>query len=286
MSSQTYYFTVLRARPNPVRGESVNVGIAVLDPVGVRLFIKPDLQRLKVFDRNLAALPWDDLRENAWLLFKHFNTVDSQHLALKTMIAPIYADDQLGQFVAENEVDFDAQVTRLLDRLVHRPARDIGVARAKRASAPSKLNTQLRNWFKGAHVFSSNVADISKQRVVANYPVAAKNDLYAEFALKNSVVHVIETLDLRGHDKVNAHVHKETAIKSIVLDQARHSLDKSSRRIAVVSATNYGAMQPVINIVETYANDIITMASAEDRQRLADFVAQSLHSQTALPALV
>lgn len=286
MSSQAYYFTVLRARPNPVRGESVNVGIAVLDPVGVRLFLEPDIQRLKAFDRNLAALQWDDLRENAWLLFKHLDTIDSQHLALKTMIAPIYADERLGQFVADSAIEFDTQVTRLLDRLVRRPVRDTGIARAKRPSAPSKLNAQLRNWFKSAHIFSSNVADISKQRIVANFPVVATNDLYAEFALKNGVVHVIETLDLRGHDKVNAHVHKETAIKSIVLDQAGRALDKKSRRIAVVSASDYAAMRPAINIVNTYADDVITMASSQDKQRLADFIKMSLHSQTSLPALL
>ena len=281
MSTHTYPFAILRARPSALRGESMNVGIVVFVDGGLMARIDANPARLRAFDPDLAALPiWDSLQNDIERLAETTQAMHAQHHLLKTMLSPVRADEQLGEIALDDGEEIESRIDYLMHRLVARTVRTIPIPKQVKVPKQSKLNTQLRQWFRSSKLYSRNVADLSKHRVVPNYPVAANNDLYAEFALMNGVVHVIETLDFRGHDKMSATVHKEAAIKSIVLDQAKRHLDPGSQKIAVVAASDYGAMRPAIGIVSNYADDVITMASSSDRQRLADFIASALHQQS------
>lgn len=287
MSTRSYRFTMLRVRSNLLRGESVNVGIVAFVDGRLVARIDYDRARLMALDPNLVQLPlWESLQADIERIADQVPDPTVQHHMLKTLLTPIYADEQLGEMTLDDEESPADRVEALMARLVVRPRR---VGRdplpARINPRGGKLNAQIRDWFKQARLYSRNMEDLSKNRVVANFPISAANDLYAEFALKNGVVHVIETLDLRGHDKINAHVHKEAAVKAIVLDQARQALEATSQRLAVVSASDYNAMRPAIRLVELYADDVIAMASSQDRQRLADFVATSLHQTHSLPIL-
>lgn len=286
MSTHTYPFAVLRVQPDPVRGESFNIGLVVFVDGKVIASIDENSMRLRALDPDLAALPiWATLQQDIEGLTNGLASVDTQHYLLKSMLAPVYADQKLGEITIGDGESIEDRIEQLMQRLIRRPQRTVHGSRSTRDGRESKLNLYLRDWFKRANIYSRKVTDISNHRVVSGYPIVANNDLYAEFALKNGVVHIIETLDFRGHEKVNATVHKEAALKSIVLDQARHTLDQGSKRIAVIAASDYSAMRPAIGIVTKYADDVIAMSSSQDKQRLADFIAMSLRTQTVLPTL-
>jgi len=283
MSTESYPFALLRVRSDPVRGESFNVGLVVFVHGKILARVDANLARLRAFDPNLAALPiWATLQQDLENIANNLDSIETQHHLLKSLLAPVHADQKLGEIALREGESLEERLEQLMQRLVRRRPRTLSISHQARGGKESKLNALLRDWFKASNIYSRNVADLSNHRVVPNYPIAANNDLYAEFALKNGVVHIIETLDFRGHDKVNAIVHKEAAIKSIVLDQAKRNLDRQSKKIAVIAASDYGAMRPVIGIVSNYADDVITMSSDQDKQRLADFITTSLHAKTAL----
>lgn len=286
MTTQTYPFTLLRLRSSPLRGESMNVGIVAFVDGQLIARINTDRNRLLSFDTNVADLPlWNSLAEDIAAIADQVPDPAVQHHMLKTLLAPVYADEQLGEMTLEDGETAAERVDFLMARLVARPPRTERRPARTHGKASTRLNLQLRDWLKSAKLFSRNVTDLSKKRVVANYPVAASNDLYAEFALMNGAVHIIETLDFRGHDKITMAVQKEAAMKSIVLDQGKRHLDQNSKMIAVIAASDYSAMRPAIGIVTGYADDVIAMASSSDRQRLADFIADSLHLPNQLPLL-
>lgn len=286
MNTRTFPFVILRARPSKVRGESLNIGIIAFVDGKIIARIDADPTRLRAFDPDLAVLPiWVSLQADIEKIADTLLSIESQHHLLKSILDPIFADDKIGQIILDDGEDINDRIESLMMRLVHRPARTLASIRQSKQNKATKLNLELRNWFKTVNVFSRNVSDLSKHRVVPNYPIAANNDIYAEFALKNGDIHVIETLDFRNHDKVTVTVQKEAAIKSIVLDQANRSLGQGSKKFAVIAASDYGAMRPVISLISGYADDVITMASSQDRQRLADFISASLHSQPLLPAM-
>jgi len=260
----------------------MNVGLAVFTPEAVRLFIEPDINRLAALDANLRALPWQDIVENAEDKINELKNDSDRRVFLRMLIAPILVDENSGQIVTDETTTLANTVVSLMEKLVRRP-RIIERLPKRTTENRSKLNAELRSWFRSSKILSSHVDDISRNKVVHGYPIAATKDIYAEFALKNGAIHVIETLDLRGHDKVTLPVQKETAIKSIVLDQAGKSLDKDSIKIAVISASDYRVMRPMINMVTGYADDVITMESTMDKQRLSDFISTALHTASLLP---
>lgn len=281
----SYPYTLLRVRPNTLRGESMNIGLVVFLDRSIIVRVEPDMARLRALDPNLPALPiWHNLAEEIGARITPLPSREMQLMMLRDFFTPIRADERLGSIEVADHVEIEAHIERLMDRLVRRQA---VTERLPRLHVPraSRLNGQLKHWFKSAHILSRNAADLSRSKVVENFPISASHDLYAEFALKNGAVHVVETLDLRHHGKINAFVQKEAAIKAITLDQARQMLGAEGKRIAVIAADDYGAMRPAIGMLSGYADDVVTMASQADRQRFADFIATALHSDTALIAL-
>lgn len=283
----SYPFTVLRVQPDRMRAESVNIGLLVFLPNGkVMARLGIDTYRLRALDSNLARLPiFDNLQEEIETRLNELPSRDMQTMVLRDLFSPVVPDSQLGNIEANNPAELEERLGYLMTRLIKRPTVTLSAQKQPALRKTSKLNGTLRDWFKQAKILSRKADDLPKHKVVANYPISAANDLYAEFALKNGEVHVIETVDLRRHDKMTEAVRKEAAIKSIILDQAKEVFGQGGKRIAVVAADDYAAMRPALGIVTRYADDIVAIESNNDKQRLADFIQQSLHMQETLPTV-
>ncbi len=285
------YEVLVAVSPLP-RGEFLNIGLVVWRSELPEIHAAVTPQRLAALDPNFPRLPvfktlmaGNTMSELTPLLEPARQAPDALRMMLDLLIAPMKRGAP-GEIYCDSAAELDERIERLLEKLVRRPVMTVPDA-SPRSNIPrtSRLNGQLKHWFKSAHILSRNAADLSRSKVVENFPISASHDLYAEFALKNGAVHVVETLDLRHHGKINAFVQKEAAIKAITLDQARQMLGAEGKRIAVIAADDYGTMRPAIGMLSGYADDVVTMASQADRQRFADFIATALHSDTALIAL-
>lgn len=140
----------------------------------------------------------------------------------------------------------------------------------------------MRDWLRGAKAFSRKVDDIARGKVVANYPIDPAADLFADFAVLNGKLNAIETLDLRGVDRLTPSLRGDAAIKGITLDEARSRID--GRRVVVLSATDYAVARPAIQMISRYADDVWDMHDPDARQQLAAFIAGALHRDQ-LPGL-
>jgi hypothetical protein len=274
------YF-LLRAVPDRVRGEFLNVGIVIFADEKARVFVTYDHWRLRALHPNFGVL---DIQKWATDLESELNSLpsnESRHFFLSAIGGPIIVDEEPGQLVVDNQ-PVEELVKGLLERLVVLPQKTFSLSANNENRTKSKLNTQLKGWFRSAHIFSSKVADVSKGKVVASYPISASEDLYADFALRNGAIHIIETMDFRGVERPTRALRGEAGWKSVLLDQARQTLSEQTKRIAVISADDYSAVRPLVGMVERYADDLISMESATDRQRLADFISKSLHLEKEL----
>lgn len=90
---------------------------------------------------------------------------------------------------------------------------------------------------------------------------------------------------MRNHSKMSLTVQKDAAFKSIIFDHAKQVFDSASRNIAVVAAIDYGTMGTAIDMVSSYADDVIIMDSAEDKARLSEFLAKALGKDIGMPHL-
>jgi len=275
-------FTLLRLRPDEVRGESMNVGLVTFPPGGPRVYFDAPPTRLKAFHPDFEHINGDQWARELEEVLPKIGDLDAQINWLRFAIGPVTADAELGHFFSDTFESITDTVEQLLERLVHAPEREIAAPMRPHSPSRGTLKTQLKSWFRQSKVFSSRTSDLSQRRIVPNYPVDAADDLYADFAMKNGSIHVLEVVDWRGVDRITRGLRGEAGLTAILLDQAKKRFSESSRRIAITAADDYKTVSPLLNLVTSYADDVVAIESAEDRQRLADFVATALHAKAPL----
>lgn len=273
--STWYDYTVLRLVPDASRGERLNIGIAVFRPNNmVDLWLTPHLNKVRALG---GAIDLDALRrlpENTLPVLNQLGDRALQQHFLENFLGIIQADPQLGKFVAANEKEYDARVKLVLDSLVTPMAIPAGVR------SRSKLHRQLKDWFEGAKLLGTQPEDVYRNKIVTRYPISTADQLYAEFALKNGVFHVIETVDFRGiGHNLNSNKFREATMKAVVLDQASDALGADTRKYVVVAATDYRPVGGALNILGKYSHDVLHFESDEDMKYLVNRVAEATHRQ-------
>jgi hypothetical protein len=270
-------FVFLRARPDDLRCESINVGMVVFFEQAPRVYLDAPTSRLRALHPDFDQLDlekWGSELEAALPQVGDFRT---QLLWLQGGLGAISADNDVGHLHGETEEELLSSVESLLERYVHMPERTFTVKRTNAQTSGSTLHAQLRRWFRAAKVYSSKIEDLAKGRIVPGFPIDVADDLYADFALKNGAVHVIETLDLRGVERITKSLRGEAGFTAVLFDQARQRLTTDSRRIAVTAADDYSIVKPIVHLVSRYADDVVALESSSDRQRFADFIGASLN---------
>lgn len=99
----------------------------------------------------------------------------------------------------------------------------------------ARIITNLRTIFRQHDLFSESVDDIFNHRIVEKFPISEKSSLRADFALKNGVYHITETIDLGARDA--SMKFKEAGLKSFVMAKAKLELGKETKCYAVYSAS-------------------------------------------------
>lgn len=281
---RTAPYTLLQARS--VRSEeALNVGVVLYAPGGSLVAIHGDRARLRALHPDFGALQLAGRAEALQEFLQSYEqrlNPEQQHMALRWFAKPF---QPLGEHPALTVLHDDPKqtLTELMQRLVVPPARTLRPANAPGAAKrPTKLAHELRAWLRLAKVFSSNAGDLQKGKVVANYPIDPGADLYADFAVLNGALNAIETLDLRGVEKLTPTLRGEAAIKGVTLDEARERI--TGRRVVVLSASDYAVARPAIQLISRYADDVWDMNAPGEKQKLASFFATALHRDE-LPGL-
>ncbi len=212
----TFKYTILTAIPDPRRGERVNVGIVVFRENDLDVRFRLASYKLKA----LTGVTWDS--RIAALQSRIAETFDRSAPAEDVlrriqMIDPIIAPVAMGIINAANLREYERSVEEILSSLVSLPKRE-----KLQVDVQSRINTEIAKVFKKDKVLAKPEESISKNKIVRGLPVAPREGLVADFALKNGKIHIASTLDLRKHNATIA----EAALKSIVLDKADEVFEK------------------------------------------------------------
>lgn len=267
-------FIVLRAVSAPPRNEVLNVGLVAWPQPGspvVRL--NTNAARLRSLHPNLARVSLSGWADELAQTLAAVGDTDAQRGILPALCAPFSADDEPGTASAELG-DEDAAIDELVTRLVATPAATMPAP--LRAPRAPRMVREIRDWLRRSKLYSARIEDLSRGRVVGQYPINAASDLYVDFALRNGEVHVMETLDLRDVEHLTPTLRGKSALKGITLDEARESV--KGKRIALVQASDYGVARPAINLIQRYADELWNLGDATDRQAFATFVSHTLHA--------
>jgi hypothetical protein len=264
-----YKYAVLIATPSQRRGERVNIGVVVFreDKADIRLMHAN--HKLKLLTRQ----SWEDRLEAATArLGSLFDEERSPDGALErfALFEPIISTSGFGTLTARDDADYERTVGQIIESLVGIPARE------KSGKKSSKLNTEIAADLKKANVLASDDEGIDNKKVVRDYEIDESEGLRADFALKNGVIHIISTLDLRIH-RANL---ETAALKSIILDKALKKFGEGRVKrfgaYAVAPDMREGFSQHLRMFGEYARNGLWDWSQPDDRNKLRKSIFDAL----------
>lgn len=256
--ADTFSYSLIRAMPDPRRGEWVNIGVCVYLQGRLDIRVLRNLSKLRVLAPSVDATILDRLDEtwNRWA--QGIASAEERQRTLATF--PLAQASPLGAFIS-SPATYDAAVESLMRDLVAPPPVP------RETDQPTRLETTLRNQFRRACILGTEAGDIDRHRVVPRYPIDASANLYADFALRNGKLRITETIDFRvERSRLRTDKHSRAALKCVTLAKAaeRYPDDCVPSVVYIANEDTIDAIQPSLTLLGNYAERIYDAGNHAD----------------------
>ena len=257
---ELFNYSLIRVVPDPRRGEWINIGVCVYLQGMIDVRLGESSTKLRALDPNLDTRLIRDLSRNWNELTQGLQSTMEKQLVLGSL--PLIHASPIAQFFTEVK-DYEDQINLILRDLVTPPL-------AIRQKREARLQATLKEHLRRAKLYSDDPNAIKEHKVVSNFPVREQSNLYADFAAKNGVMHITETIDFRVKLEQLRNRHGLAAIKSITLDVAGDVFPNCNRNVVYAyHPKDIEAIQPSLNLLSDYS---MSMFDASKPDELAHFV--------------
>lgn len=226
-------YSLIQFTPDRKRNETINIGLIVFLPNAVAVHLCESIRKIRAVDGATSA---NDLKNIETKLSKLFGQLsrepqlfESEFEFRRKMMPGSFQLSGLGYFAVNNPDEASLKINKLMAELVIPPKPQISRERGAR------IITNLRSIFRQHDLFSDSVDDIFNHRIVEKFPISERANLHADFALKNGVYHITETIDLGARDA--SVKFKEAGLKSFIMAKAKLELGTETKCYAVYSAS-------------------------------------------------
>lgn len=257
-----FSYAVLRATPDALKGETVNVGLVVFHPDTVNVLLAPSLRKLIALDGSIDINEILELPETIKQWAARFDSVADKAEAIKYF--GFVTLSELGRFHVTEAVNYESHVERLMEKLVL-PRRRDGLS----AAPLNRITTRLREMFDKRDVLGRGVDDIQRNLIVPNYPIAPKENLFSDFALRNGSMWFTETADFRGRTKGQLDNSRVAALAAIKVLKAREVFGKKAKTFVIYAADAESDVGSQVNLLRDYAGDLVNFNS---RNQMAQYM--------------
>lgn len=275
---KTAHYSLITMRPNPERLDTLCVGVAILAESEWIIRVLPTSEKLLAVDR---AYPITKLQNTAEGLRRFFsnckNLYDARQMLFSNKSA-VSVHEFEGVFVYETDEQFAVQVNAIMCESVLPIAAPLA-ALSNNKKEKTRIRTKLRKRFEDAGIFSRETDGINDHKVVANYPVSLEQGLNAEFALKNSVMHLTETLDFGVSDDLMRNKNWEAQAKCLTLRVALEKFGKDTQRHIILAGSSIEHAARSVNLLST-AGTLYMLESSTDMANYFDKIESAAQSAT------
>ena len=226
------HYSLLTIAPIIERRDLVVVGIVVLAAGEWRVQMTRDHRKVHAIDPNFSELTLEKSADMLKLVAKGFQSIAEYRAFLSTMQGAITVDPFEGGFAYETEVEYNEQIQQIFAESVDAPA--ARSMRRERGVERSRLRFKLKKHFEERGLLGT-AGDIDKHKVVPKFPIQPDQGLYAEFALKNAVMHITETVDFTT--SVGAYTAKkyEAQAKCLILKAATEECGADTKKYVIIN---------------------------------------------------
>ncbi len=272
-----FNYAIIRYTPDYKRGETINVGLIVFKKNDVDVRILENPSKMRMFGGQLTQEYLFDFKDAIRELSSTVHTPEEKYNFLSDIAHGIISLSGMGKFLIDDLHQYEAKVSRLFNELV----KPIHV-RAHEEKIP-RLTTELKHKFAALDILAKDVSELSKHKVVPNYPINEDMGLHADFLLKNGIFHVTEVVDFNVND-VQSKL-KETSFKMLTFMQSKMILTEPVACYFVYSASavRENTISQHLKVAEGYSDKQFNLECKE--QKLAYFSLMTELAGTLMPSL-
>jgi hypothetical protein len=232
-------YSLITMHPSIERLDVLCVGVAIIDAHQQwTIHILQDTKKFTSINREFKLDNLTQMRSSLGMLFDNCPNLQSARKLLTLNRSTIRLHDFEGVFCYENQSSFEDQVAAIMQESVL-PVPIKNQPTNRRTSHKSRVRTKLQKQFKSMGILGKSVADITEHKVIPRYPISATHGLTAEFAIKNGVLNITETIEFDGttDDALrNKTLHAQA--KCLLMKTAIEMFGDSTERHVVVSKSN------------------------------------------------
>ena len=274
---KTAHYSLLTLRPDLERIDVLCVGAVVLDADGEWHVCTPSPEKkLAVFNAAPASL--ERMVSNLHAVLQNCTTLKDVRATLGSLRSALSLHGFEGLFSYPDAEGFTKQLQAVLNESVL-PAVLPGSAETNKTVKVVRPRTRarLRHQFKTMGILASKAEEIANHKVVSNYPISVRHGLNAEFALKNTVMHITETVDFDVSDGTVRAKTYEAQAKCLVLHAAYEMFGKDTQRHIVISGSTASHAARAVDLLST-VGQLYAIENAEDMKNYMEVIAQAAGS--------
>ncbi|MGO8243468.1 hypothetical protein [Rhizobium johnstonii] len=225
--AHSYKFSVIQARPDAMRGERVNVGVAIATPDGLDVRLT-ELRKLL----HVTGHKWDEIAEayrealtksNASLLL-----TDRESIKRDPMQSEVFVLGRPGEIHARSREEYEKAVRKILSTFVEKPS-------LSRKEKQQKINTEISAMLRQVGVLGERGQGLDEGKVIPKFVVSKDKEIVADFAYKPNGLKVVSTLELRG---MPSGAHSKACEKGATLYFAKQRFGSDVKPLGVYAVTS------------------------------------------------
>lgn len=263
---RSFKYSVIRAVPDPRKGEVINIGILVFHAQTVDVRIAPSLSKLLALDAAIDVDQIRDLPQTLGQWSSRFDSVEEKHAAIQNF--GIVTLSEAGSFITSPSLNYEDQLAMLMKTLVLPRGRD-----QSSATSVNRISTKLREIFKQSDILGKDEGDIRRHLVVPNYPIDREENLFAEFALRNGAYWFTETVDFRAPSKRVIDNTRVASLAAIKLIKAKKKFKKDVNSFVVYAAHSDEDAATQLSLLREYTDELVNI---DDKRSMARYTQKML----------
>jgi hypothetical protein len=263
----TAQYSLLTLRPDPERVDVICVGAVVLADGGKWHAVVPPAVQSKL---AIVGVPPSDtvkvLPVQVQGLVARCSSLEDAQAFLGRVGGSLQLHPFIGVFAYASDAEFQTQLQAIAKESVIAPALP-GPSKPQASRAPRRnTRARLKQHFDSMGILAKNASEFGEHKVVRNFPVSLHHGLVAEFALKNSVMHVTETVDF-DVDSVRTKTFEAQA-KCLVMRAAKDNFGGDTECYVVVSGSETPHAARTVDLLSTVGRVFATENDADMREYL------------------
>lgn len=262
---KTSRYSLITVLPHSERLDRIVLGIAAISNSEWRILLTGNYGKLLAINPNYEIPLLFEFKSRIEELASGCDTLDQLRTIMKLIGTSLQLDKFEGRFAYEDELSRNIQLNRIMAESVNAPE----LHRIHEKRQRSELRVKLKKQFDQLGLLAKDRSEINEHKVVQKYPIEESQGLYADFALKNTYMHVTATLDFTMSDQAYTAKKYETQAKCLVLKAAEEICGPNkTKKYVIVAGADRRNSQPALNLLRANA----TVYRFEDPYAMSEYL--------------